>query len=158
MAGVDDLAASLESLIAGVGGMEITIGIQATEGAEVLDGGATVLDIANWNHWGTRRIPARPWLTQTKAQHEAGWTEAIVDGIDQLAQTGDADAFALRLRQVAVVAVADAKQVLTDLADPPNAPSTIAAKGSSNPLIDTGHLRNSHRATVTVNGKTEVVA
>lgn len=32
---------------------------------------------------------------------------------------------------------------LTDLDTPPNAPATIALKGSSNPLIDTGQLRDS---------------
>lgn len=33
------------------------------------------------------------------------------------------------------------KTFLTELTTPPNAPATIAAKGSSNPLIDTGGLR-----------------
>ena len=32
---------------------------------------------------------------------------------------------------------------ITDLKTPPNAPSTIARKGSSDPLIDTGHMRQS---------------
>lgn len=31
---------------------------------------------------------------------------------------------------------------MTDLRDPPNTPITIAKKGSSNPLIDTGELRS----------------
>jgi hypothetical protein len=34
------------------------------------------------------------------------------------------------------------KKTLTDLKHPPNAPSTIKNKGSSNPLIDTGELRS----------------
>lgn len=34
-------------------------------------------------------------------------------------------------------------QKIVDLKTPPNAPSTIKAKGSSNPLIDTGRLRQS---------------
>lgn len=36
---------------------------------------------------------------------------------------------------------ADIQEKITDLDTPPNAPSTIAQKGSSNPLIDTGGLR-----------------
>ncbi len=35
------------------------------------------------------------------------------------------------------------KKSITDLKTPPNSPRTIAAKGSSNPLIDTGQYRNS---------------
>ncbi|MGC7930576.1 hypothetical protein ACP3VS_18320 [Lysinibacillus sp. VIII_CA] len=37
--------------------------------------------------------------------------------------------------------VGDIQEKITDLDAPPNAPSTIAKKGSSNPLIDTGGLR-----------------
>lgn len=33
------------------------------------------------------------------------------------------------------------QQAITDLDTPPNAPATIAAKGSSNPLIDTSHMK-----------------
>ena len=35
------------------------------------------------------------------------------------------------------------QQSITDLKYPPNAPATIARKGSSDPLIDTGHMRQS---------------
>ena len=38
---------------------------------------------------------------------------------------------------------ADVQQAITVLSSPANAPSTIAKKGSSNPLIDTGHMRQS---------------
>ena len=37
--------------------------------------------------------------------------------------------------------VSDIQKKIKDISDPPNAPSTIAQKGSSNPLIDTGGLR-----------------
>ena len=39
--------------------------------------------------------------------------------------------------------VADVQRKIVALKDPPNAPSTIAKKGSANPLIDTGRLRQS---------------
>lgn len=38
---------------------------------------------------------------------------------------------------------ADIQKKITDLNDPPNAESTIKEKGSSNPLINTGRLRQS---------------
>lgn len=40
-------------------------------------------------------------------------------------------------------AVGEIKQYLTDLKTPPNSPVTVKMKRSSNPLIDTGRLRNS---------------
>lgn len=41
------------------------------------------------------------------------------------------------------VIVTQLQKYLTNLSQPPNAASTIAQKGSSNPLIDEGHLRDS---------------
>ena len=35
------------------------------------------------------------------------------------------------------------QQRIVDLKDPPNSPITILLKGSSNPLIDQGHMRQS---------------
>jgi phage gpG-like protein len=45
------------------------------------------------------------------------------------------------------------KRKMTLMKDPPNAPSTIAQKGSSNPLIDTGRLRASIRHKTVVKNK-----
>jgi hypothetical protein len=43
------------------------------------------------------------------------------------------------------VAQNDVRKAIRDLDSPPNAESTIKAKGSSNPLIDTGQMINSIR-------------
>ena len=45
------------------------------------------------------------------------------------------------------------KRKITILQDPGNAPSTVAKKGSSNPLIDTGRMRNSIRHKTVVKTK-----
>ncbi|BCQ68236.1 hypothetical protein PEQA60_22260 [Pseudomonas sp. Eqa60] len=47
------------------------------------------------------------------------------------------------LEAVGVVAEAAVKVYMTELRTPPNAASTIRQKGSSNPLIDTGAMRQS---------------
>ncbi|MCY1185956.1 hypothetical protein D9M73_267810 [compost metagenome] len=49
------------------------------------------------------------------------------------------------LEQMGNLAEGHVKQEITDLKDPPNAKSTIAKKGSDNPLIDSGHMRQSIR-------------
>jgi len=47
------------------------------------------------------------------------------------------------LRRLGSVAVGDVQRTIRDIKQPPNAPSTIRKKGSDNPLIDTGRLRQS---------------
>ncbi|MFN3506212.1 MAG: hypothetical protein ACK4ZU_01965 [Allorhizobium sp.] len=47
------------------------------------------------------------------------------------------------LRKLGIKAQGDIQEEITSLQSPPNAPSTIAQKGSSNPLIETGELRAS---------------
>lgn len=151
--------AHLESTIRAVDGTEITVGIQATEGGQRHgDGGdVTTLDVAVWNHYGTRTAPPRPWLEQTAEQWGPAWLEAWAQAAAEVAETGDPGLYLMRVQQLAQVAVGDCKQVLTDLREPPNAESTIARKGSDNPLIDTSQLRDSHRAILTVGGRSEVV-
>lgn len=46
------------------------------------------------------------------------------------------------LSAVGVIIVGDVKTFITNLRTPPNKPSTIARKGSSSPLIDTGYMKN----------------
>lgn len=48
------------------------------------------------------------------------------------------------LMTIAIRMKGDHQRMLTTLREPPLESSTIAAKGSSNPLIDTGALRASH--------------
>ena len=106
--------------------------------------GKTDGDIVNraiWNHYGTSRgIPSRPFLTKAIRQNWSKYLEAmktagaaILRGDATLDQT---------MRKLGILAQGDVRQEITNLRDPPNAPSTIAAKGSSNPLIDTGEMRS----------------
>lgn len=46
-----------------------------------------------------------------------------------------------RMKLIGVEQENATKQTITDMKTPPNAPRTIAQKGSSHPLIDTGELR-----------------
>lgn len=80
-------------------------------------------------------IPARPWL-------EPGVNQATPDVLEVL-QSGVSAGTPMDtiLEQIGLVAAGAVQEYMTDLRQPPNAPSTIAAKGSDNPLIDTGALR-----------------
>lgn len=45
------------------------------------------------------------------------------------------------LDRLGLMAAGDIQRRIADLRDPPNAASTVDRKGSSNPLIDTGEMR-----------------
>lgn len=80
-------------------------------------------------------IPPRPFFRNMVAAKSKEWPAAIaallkanaMDAVKTLKLTGDAIAGQLR-------------QSIIDTNDPPLAPATIARKGHSKPLIDTGHM------------------
>ena len=100
-----------------------------------------VVNRAIWNHYGTSRgIPSRPFLLNAIRKNRREYLEAmktagakILRGEATLDQT---------MRKLGILAQGDIQQEITDLRDHPNAPATIRAKGSSNPLIDTGEMRS----------------
>jgi hypothetical protein len=94
-------------------------------------------------------IPARPWLEPGVQQATPLILEAIEAGLsadqpmDQILET------------VGVIAAGEVKVYMTQLRTPPNAASTIRRKGSSNPLIDTGAMRQSVTHQVSIGPATE---
>lgn len=82
-------------------------------------------------------IPARPWLEPGVASGTDEILKTIQDGVEQ---GKDMDAI---LETVGLVAAGAVRVYMTELKTPPNAPSTIRKKGSANPLIDTGAMRQS---------------
>ena len=108
--------------------------------------GTTVIEVAIWNHFGTQNIPARPFITaslelarpELKALY-ARLTAGVLAG-------KITDEFAAQyLGQWAVREIVD--NINRGLFQA-NADSTIAAKGSDTPLIDTAQLKGSIRADV----------
>ncbi|MGL4545197.1 MAG: hypothetical protein ACRCUU_06490 [Plesiomonas sp.] len=82
-------------------------------------------------------IPARPWLVPGVESATPELTRIIQSGI-----TAGENVDTI-LNKVGLNAQAAVQMYMTELRTPPNAPSTIAQKGSDNPLIDTGALRAS---------------
>lgn len=97
----------------------------------------TVAKIGALNHFGTETIPARPWLdvgilqTWEKCKRVIEITVYKGGNINQ------------GMKKVGEVAVGGVKRYITQLKEPPNAMSTIEAKGSSNPLVDSSQMRQS---------------
>lgn len=126
-------AALLEALGAVADAPGVLVGIAGAQDSEMVV-------IAASNEFGTDRIPERSFLRSTIDDNEqqiADDLEAAVDAI----LGGDDPERALGL--VGEKWVGEIKKRITDRIPPPNAPSTIARKGSDMPLVDTGRLRNS---------------
>lgn len=85
----------------------------------------------------TINIPARPWLEPGVASATPEVLATIQDGMDEGKSMDQI------LEAVGVVAVGAVKVYMTELKTPPNAASTIRKKGSNNPLIDSGAMRQS---------------
>lgn len=132
-------------------GLGVVVGIRQEKGA-VSDGdtAATVAEYATDNEFGSesRRVPERSFLRSTIDERRDAYTKslerAVEAGIDAAIAGGDGTAAVERaLGLLGMEAAGDVQATIRDLREPPNSPVTIARKGSSNPLIDTGRMRAS---------------
>lgn len=111
------------------GKLEVRVGILGNEDSEL----ATYVRA---NEFGTSRIPERSYLRSTMVKPSA--IKRIVQAGVALTKPG-ADTKTV-LEVVGVVAVGEVQEQIRRGDYVPNAPSTIARKGSAKPLIDTGRL------------------
>ena len=109
------------------------------------NGGANMADIATFNEYGTRTLPARPFIRTAIDENAASYEKMIKKGLGNLVKPGGAITL---LNRLSLQAVADVQRKIVQVKSPPNAASTIKAKKSSNPLIDTGRLRQSISAEI----------
>lgn len=136
----------LEQLMANVrlarSGMSVEAGVMRgthpakTEGGEDL----TNAQLALMMEYGTKNAPARPFMQISFTKHRAEYETLLAKLGKDLAE-GD-PRFERVLGIIGAKMASDMKRTITDGAGvpPPNAESTIAQKGSSRPLVDTGAL------------------
>ena len=101
--------------------------------------GTPVAAVAAWNELGTETIPERPFFRQSIEGADKVIMPVLKDGIDPMDMALDSRTAG----KVGLVMQARIQRSITDLRTPANAPLTIKMKGSSNPLIDTGFMRQS---------------
>lgn len=126
------------AVVVGILGNSSSGGVKAGDGA-----GLTIQEVAAINEFGTRdgHIPARSFIRSTFDRLRDQLETDIIPKLVVKMLFGDLSpdkAFNLLGLKVA----SEMKKTITVGAGvpPPNAPSTIAAKGSSRPLVDTGRL------------------
>jgi hypothetical protein len=106
-------------------------------------GGGDVATYAAANEFGTAdgHVPERSFLRSTLDEHREEYAEVVAKGLGRIIDgksTPERELGRLGLR-----VVRDVQAKIVTSVPPPNAPSTIARKGSSTTLIDTGRLRQS---------------
>lgn len=129
---------------AGNGGIRsVDIGIFAS--AKYPDG-TPVAAVAAWNEFGTAIIRERPAIRIANKENEDNLVRLIK-------KTVDPKTMVITKRIGGLIGAnhqGATQQSIVKLKSPGNAPSTVKAKGSSNPLVDTGFYKNS--VTFKVNG------
>ena len=101
--------------------------------------GTPVAAVAAWNEFGTSKIPSRPFIRNSNAKLKEQLPEILKNGIDPKKNVVE-DVLA---NQIGLLAQATIQTEIRDLREPPNSPVTIELKGSDNPLIDDGKMRQS---------------
>lgn len=99
----------------------------------------------------TTVIPERSWLRSNHDKNVAKYNRQLDEQYSKVL-AGRANVISA-LTAFAEKVASDVRRNITELRSPPNAPSTVERKGSSNPLIDTGSMRNAVSGRVIVHGR-----
>lgn len=125
-----------------VNGGELAVGIPVgSQGSSAkYPDGTPLLLVAAVNNFGSpsRNIPARAFMSLSAGPMIEA-TAPIAEKLAKLINSGKATAEQV-LEKMGPFAVGAMQETIEGISDPPNAESTIKAKGSSNPLEDTGLL------------------
>src|SRR3954464_2954248 len=98
--------------------------------------GASLADVARWNHWGTANIPSRPFLL-IALNGQAPAVQAICRRVAKAVIEGKLTVDQ-GLSLLGIWGVKEVQRVIALGIEPENRPSTIARKGSDTTLIDKG--------------------
>jgi hypothetical protein len=124
------------------GGSYVKAGILGEAAQRTPTGKLSTVELAMIHEFGTAdgHIPARPFVRSAFEKNRP----AYVDLMKALARKVYSNEMTVEqmLRVLGLRMEADIRKGVTEGAGvpPPNAPSTIAAKGSSRPLVDTGRM------------------
>lgn len=112
--------------------------MERTETGQTVPSDATVAEVAFFNEFGTKTSPERSFIRSTADENRALFSKFIKQQMHEVfAGTRTVQA---ALERTGLLAQGKVRKKMRDLKAPPNAPATIEAKGSSNPLIDTSHM------------------
>lgn len=123
----------------------LKVGIQNDAGEN--SNGQSIAEYAARNEYGSRQIPERSFIRSTIDEKRSQIFKLIENQFDQTLQLKESPQRALET--IGIYTEKEIKRKITSLRQPFNSPVTIERKGSSNPLIDTGLMRQSIRYNIT---------
>ena len=139
--GIEKLKKDLEELKMS----SITVGYQGDSGRRrhPNGSGASIAEVASYMEFGTNTIPARPFLRTAVKQHEKAIKTSAKRAIAKMIDKRDnADDAVETIGNAVVAAVHKTIDTAASWAAP-LASSTVKAKGSSSPLVDSKEMRSS---------------
>ena len=142
MVNISDTDPGFRNLIASLRSLEdkkLKVGVLPSAGRN--SEGVDLVDVAVWNEFGTRHIPARPFMRIAADKNENKWNRYADRCVDAALKNRANINNALNLLGEQVKS--DVQRVFGSGELAPNKASTIRRKGSSKPLIDHGDLRRS---------------
>lgn len=135
------LNAMLERLDRSAFGAKLIVGLVGDEAEASHAGGElSISEIGEIHEFGLgvpRRSFIADWVDENEERHRSQ-----IRKIAEQVMKGKIESWDQGLERLGVLYVAEVQKRIAVGIDPPLAPSTIARKGSSKPLIDTGALRS----------------
>jgi hypothetical protein len=119
------------------------VGIQSDAGKNEESDNASIAEYATYNEYGTGSIPARPFMRSTFDMFKDKVSRLKKEQYELILQGKRTVRRSLAL--IGEFMEGRIKRRITAIGYPRNKPSTIKKKKSSNPLIDTGVMRQSIR-------------
>ena len=121
-----------------LGKLRVTVGYQGRDATMRVDGGATLSAIARFNEFGTKHIPARPFMRRAVKQSGQAIADVAAREFGQVAEN-DADPVGAMAEVGKVMMDGVHKQIDTSRSwAVANAPSTIEKKGPGFAPLDAG--------------------
>ncbi len=132
---------SLSAALSKYKDMNASVRVGVLENATYPDG-TPVAMVAFWNEYGTRTSPVRAFFRTTVSEQKKNW----VLSVQNLMKIHSDPKQVMGL--IGVHMQEQIVQSINTWSDPPNSAYTIAKKGSSKPLIETGVLMRSIKSEV----------
>lgn len=101
------------------------------------EAGVHTATIAAWQEYGTKKIPARPFVAPARLEHQDDWSKSLGKELKNSFYNAE-----LALEGVGQEVKKDLQQSIMSVYSPPLAQSTIDNKGFSKPLIDSSYMIN----------------
>ena len=102
------------------------------------DNGASIVEVAIWNNFGTDTIPRRPFMDNAAPKIQNEYKKFLKQTIKKL-NSGELSMQTV-LKTAALKSESIVRNEIVSGTYVPNSPATIAAKKSSKPLIDSGDM------------------